>query len=150
MQEKHNLKQITTKNVSFQLHYTECSYDWPPPFCKILFISKRICCPSKHVIFSYAVSRTIYCCSFYSCLWFLPVSHVFHVTPQEIVKGHEIWWPHRPGLWNKRSVRYGIGKCICPTSWGTCELTAAVTIKRYYSCCYCYYYYYFHSFIYLP
>jgi hypothetical protein len=51
-------------------------------------------------------------------------------------------------MWNILYVRPVIGKCICPTSLSTYELTIAaanaVTIKLYYNCCYCYCYYYYY------
>jgi len=51
-------------------------------------------------------------------------------------------------MWIILYVRPVIGKCICPSSWSSYELTVAVaatavTIKLYYSCCYCYYYNYY-------
>ena len=41
----------------------------------------------------------------FSYLLFVTVDHVVH-PPQEVANGHEIWWPHGPGLWTKTSTRY--------------------------------------------
>jgi hypothetical protein len=74
------------------------------PSIAVVCVSQRIWWnDQKGNIFPYAVSRLHDLLQKFSCLQFLPVH-----------KGHEIWWPRRPGLWtNISEVVFAVGGSKC-------------------------------------
>ena len=44
---------------------------------------------------------------FFSCVQFLPVVYVLHMTQQEAIKGYEVQGHHSPGLWTEMFARSG-------------------------------------------
>jgi hypothetical protein len=89
--------------------------------CTIVHTSKTIFCLSDSFIGpSYAITgQHDLLQEFVSCVWFLLVDHAHaSYAVQETVRGCEIWYSHRPGLWTNMSVRYKIvifagGKIKC-------------------------------------